>query len=60
MVKTAFRVTSHYSGLLMAHCPEEPDLVVLASDHDELASLMQRALSERSAMTVRPGADPDT
>ena len=43
----------------MAHCPEEPGLVILASDHDELASLMERALSETSSTAAGAGREAD-
>lgn len=52
----AYDVRCHYSGLLMGHCPEEPGIVVLARDHEELATLMEQALDEASA--VLANGDP--
>lgn len=49
MAQPAYDVRCHYSGLLMGHCPEEPGLVVLARDHEELAVLMEQALDEFGA-----------
>ena len=49
MAKPAFRVRCHYSGLLMGTCPDEPDLVILARDHDELASLIGQAVDDRAS-----------
>ena len=48
MSKPDIRVRYHYSGLLIGHCAEDPELVVMASDHDELASLMEQALASRA------------
>lgn len=60
MANWAFHVRCHYSGLLMGHCPDEPGLVVLARDHDELASLMEKALNDRrSSGSAHPRVDAE-
>ena len=46
MAEPVFRVRCHYSGLLMGYSPDAGGLVVLARDHEELSSLMERALKE--------------
>ena len=38
------KIASHYSGLMSAHFPDFPGLVVMGRDHEEVADLAVQAL----------------
>jgi hypothetical protein len=46
-----FKVRNHYSGVLMGYCTDDPSIIVMANDHEELTCLMTKALAERSTGT---------
>lgn len=41
------RIRRHYTGLFVGHCLEDPSLMVMGRDQEEVALLAARALAAR-------------
>jgi len=46
MVSYCVKIAPHYSGMISAHFPDFPGLVVLGRDHDEARDLALAALED--------------
>jgi hypothetical protein len=46
MVSYCVKIAPHYSGMISAHFPDFPGLVVLGRDHDEATDLALAALEQ--------------
>ena len=55
MVSYCVKIAPHYSGLICAHFPDFPDLVVLGRDHEEAEDLARSALEQELERLIHHG-----
>lgn len=53
MFSYCVRIAPHYTGLISAHFPDFPGLVVLGRDHDEARDLALAALEQELERLIR-------
>ena len=60
MISYCVKIAPHYTGLISAHFPDFPGLVVLGRDHDEARDLALAALEqELERLISQDGAFPE-